>query len=87
MSRNPSVSLTEHQQRFVAEMVDSGRYHGVSEVFRAGLRLLEEQEAQKRAMLAEIEAQVRVGLDSGPAEPMEPMADLIAEARSGSDAA
>ena len=29
MSRNPSVSLTAHQQEFIAELVKSGRYQGV----------------------------------------------------------
>jgi len=83
MSRNPSVSLTEHQQAFVAGLVDSGRYHGVSEVVRAGLRLLEEREEQRRAMLAEIGKAIQEGLDSGPAEPMEPMSEIIAAAERG----
>ena len=83
MSRNPSVSLTAHQQQFVASMVETGRYHGVSEVFRAGLRLLEEQEQQRYAMLRRLEGEVQAGLDSGEAEAMEPMADIIAEARKG----
>ncbi len=84
MSRNPSVSLTEHQQHFVAGLVESGRYHGVSEVFRAGLRLLEEREDRRRALLRRLESGVRAGLDSGPAAPMEAMADIVAEARRGS---
>ena len=84
MSRNPSVSFTEHQQHFVAGLIESGRYRGVSEVFRAGLRLLEEQEDRRRALLRQLESGVRAGLDSGPAAPMEAMADIIAEARRGS---
>ncbi len=84
MSRNPSVSLTEHQQNFVAGLVESGRYHGVSEVFRAGLRMLEEQEERRRALLRRLESGVQDGLDSGPAAPMEAMADIIAEAQRGS---
>ncbi len=80
MSRNPSVSLTEHQQAFVAGLVESGRYHGVSEVMRAGLRLLEEREEARRAALHRIEAAVDDGLASGTAEPMEAIDDIIAEA-------
>ena len=34
-------SITLEQDRFVAAMIASGRYQTVSEVFRAGLRLLE----------------------------------------------
>lgn len=80
MSRNPSISLTEHQQAFVTELVDTGRYHGVSEVMRAGLRLLEEQEDRRQAALRRIEAAVEEGLKSGPAEAMESIDDIIAEA-------
>ena len=83
MSRNPSVSLTEHQQHFVAGLVESGRYRGVSEVFRAGLRLLEEQADRRRALPRRLESGVRAGLDSGPAAPMVAMADIVAEARRG----
>lgn len=81
MSRNPSVSLTEHQQRFITSLVESGRYHGVSEVVRAGLRLLEEREEQRQAMIRRFEAAVQEGLDSGPSEPMESMESIIAAAR------
>ena len=84
MSRNPSVSLTEHQQHFVAGLIESGRYRGVSEVFRAGLRMLEEQEERRCALLRRLESGVQAGLDSGPAAPMEEMAEIIAEAQRGS---
>ena len=80
MSRNPSICLTEHQRAFVSELVESGRYHGVSEVMRAGLRLLEEQEERRRAALRRIEGVIGEGLDSGPAAAMEDIADIIAEA-------
>ena len=80
MSRNPSVSLTEHQQRFVASLVESGRYHGVSEVVRAGLRLLEEREEQRQALIRRFEAAVQEGLDSGPSRPLD-MEEIIRTAR------
>ena len=80
MSRNPSISLTDHQQAFVAALVESGRYHGVSEVMRAGLRLLEEQEERREAALRLLEAAVQEGLDSGPAEPIQSIDEIIAEA-------
>lgn len=44
MSRNTSISLGGHLETFVDRMVHMGHYHSVSEVVRAGLRLLEEQE-------------------------------------------
>ena len=41
-----NVSLTPVLERFIAERVASGRYQTASEVVRAGLRLLEQTEAQ-----------------------------------------
>ena len=41
MARSTSVTLGEHFDHFVAERVQQGRYQSVSEVVRAGLRLLE----------------------------------------------
>ncbi len=79
MSRNPSVSLTGHQQEFVESLVNSGRYQGVSEVVRAGLRLLEEREDKHKAFIARLEAAVEEGLASGEPEPLEDIEELIAE--------
>ena len=39
-----TISITPEQDRFVAAQITSGRYQTVSEVFRAGLRLLEREE-------------------------------------------
>lgn len=78
MSRNPSVSLTSHQQEFVEGLVNSGRYHGVSEVLRAGLRLLEEREARQKALIARLEAAVEEGLASGEPVLLESADELIA---------
>lgn len=61
MARNPSISLTAQQQSFVESLVASGRYHGVSEVVRAGLRLLEDEEARKQAALYALRAGVAEG--------------------------
>lgn len=46
MSKNTSIALGEHFDSFVAEQLQSGRYASASEVLRAGLRLLEQQEAE-----------------------------------------
>jgi len=62
MARNPSVSLTEHQQDFVQSLVASGRYHGVSEVVRAGLRLLEDEEDRRAAEIERLREGVQAGL-------------------------
>ena len=59
--------LGEHFAAFVEEQLSKGRYGNVSEVVRAGLRLLEEREAKLTALRAAIEE----GLESGPAEPFD----------------
>ena len=46
MQRNTSVTLGEHFGRFVEEKIEQGRFESTSEAVRAGLRLLEEQEAK-----------------------------------------
>jgi antitoxin ParD1/3/4 len=53
-----NVHLTPELERFARECVEGGRYNNVSEVVRAGLRLLQEAEDRRRhftAMLREAE--------------------------------
>jgi antitoxin ParD1/3/4 len=52
MPRNTSVSLGEHFASFADEQVARGRYGSVSDVVRAGLRLLEEHEMKVEALRA-----------------------------------
>lgn len=54
MARNTSVSLGDHFASFVDEQVESGRYGSVSDVVRAGLRLLESEEHRLGALKAAI---------------------------------
>lgn len=60
-----SVALSPHFEKFVRQQVDSGQYNNVSEVVRAGLRLLENQEAQQNAKLQALREALSVGLASG----------------------
>ena len=52
MSKNTSISLGDHFAKFIDTQVVGGRYASASDVIRAGLRLLEEQEAQLDALRA-----------------------------------
>jgi len=61
-----TVTLGSHFEEFVREQVASGRYSNVSEVIRAGLRLLEEHEAEQAAKLQALREAIAVGLASGP---------------------
>jgi antitoxin ParD1/3/4 len=46
-----NIELTEDLDKFVAAVVDSGRFGDASEVVREGLRLLEQREEEDRAKL------------------------------------
>lgn len=50
MSKNTSVSLGSYFDQFVSSQVSAGRYKNVSEVVRAGLRLLENEERKAIAL-------------------------------------
>lgn len=50
-----NVSLNAHFEEFVAKQLENGRYNNASEIVRAGLRLLEEQELKLTELRAEIE--------------------------------
>jgi antitoxin ParD1/3/4 len=48
--KNTSVSLGNYFDQFVSSQVSVGRYKNVSEVIRAGLRLLEDEESKAIAL-------------------------------------
>ena len=52
MPKNTSFTLSDHLSNFIEEKVAEGRYASASDVVRAGLRLLEEQEAKLDALRA-----------------------------------
>lgn len=67
MAQNTSISLDDHFSAFLSREVSSGRYRSASEVVRAGLRLLEDQETQ----LAALRAALVAGEGSGEPEPFD----------------
>ncbi len=66
--KNTSVSLGNYFDQFVSGQVSSGRYKNVSEVVRAGLRLLEEEEQKIIALRSAIDE----GISSGLVEDFDP---------------
>jgi antitoxin ParD1/3/4 len=60
-----SVALSPHFESFVKQQVTTGRFNNVSEVVRAGLRLLEDQEQVKSLKLQELRAAIEAGTASG----------------------
>ncbi len=48
--KNTSISLGAYFDEFVKNQVSQGRYKNVSEVIRAGLRLLENEEYKARVL-------------------------------------
>ena len=65
-AQNTSVSLGEHFVEFISAAVNAGRYSSASDVVRAGLRLLEEQEAKLHALRQAIEEGEKSGYPAQP---------------------
>ena len=60
-----SVALSSHFEIFVKDQVTVGRFNNVSEVVRAGLRLLEDQEQLQALKLQELRTAINAGASSG----------------------
>lgn len=74
MSKNTSVSMGKYFDEFVQTQINTGRYKNVSEVIRAGLRLLENEESKAKVLREAL----AVGIESGHAEKFDPSANLSA---------
>lgn len=74
MGKNTSISLGNHFESFIQNSIEQGRYNNASEVVRAGLRLLEEEEEK----LVRLKASIQEGLDSGVEKNFDPKKHLTA---------
>ncbi|MDP2066585.1 MAG: type II toxin-antitoxin system ParD family antitoxin [Burkholderiaceae bacterium] len=72
-----SVALSPHFETFIRDQVESGRYNNVSEVVRAGLRLLEDTERQQAIQLQALRADIAAGKNSGTPLAAEPVFDRL----------
>lgn len=61
--KTKTLSFTPEQASFVASCVSSGRYQSASEVVRAALRLLEDQEIRREAELKRVRTLIQEGAD------------------------
>ena len=68
LSKNTSISLGIYFDNFVQNRLTTGRYKNASEVIRAGLRLLEEEENKAIALRNAIQE----GIESGIAQNFNP---------------
>ena len=66
-----NISLTPHLEGLVKGKVESGFYNSASEVMREALRLLEERDQLRELRLEELRREIRKGIDSGMATPLE----------------
>ena len=64
MHKNTSVTLGPHFEQFIARQIAVGRFGSASEVVRAGLRALEEQETR----LEVLRRALKEGEESGRAD-------------------
>jgi antitoxin ParD1/3/4 len=66
-----SVALGDHFEEFIREQLESGRFNNVSEVVRAGLRLLEDEQKLREFRHRKLKAAISEGIESGDAGTVE----------------
>lgn len=66
-----SVALGSHFEEFIRKQLESGRFNNVSEVVRAALRLLEDEQKLREIRHRQLKAAIREGIDSPDAGSVE----------------
>ena len=72
MSKNTSITLGDYFEEIIHKSIKSGRYSSVSEVIRAGLRLVDEDEKKIQNLISAIEQ----GENSGYVKDFDPKQHL-----------
>lgn len=76
----PNVSLGRHFESFIDRQIAQGRFQNASEVVRAGLRLLEDQELERAERAARLAREINAAFDEpGEDMPAEDAFDEIEE--------
>jgi len=79
MEKVTSVKLGNHFDSLITTLTNEGRYKSASEMIRAGLRLLEEQESEFQAKINNLRNALIEGEESG--ESHKSHAEIIAEVK------
>lgn len=70
--KTTSVALGPYFENYIKAQIAQGRYNNASEVIRAGLRMLEDNDAR----IAALKSAIDEGLNSGEATNFDPTAHL-----------
>jgi antitoxin ParD1/3/4 len=66
-----SFTLGDHFDHFIDAQLESGRFNNASEIVRAGLRLLEEQEQLRQLRVEDIRRSIEESREDGSTRPAE----------------
>lgn len=66
-----SVALGSHFEEFIKKQLESGRFNNASEVVRAALRLLEDEQKLRQLRHRELAAAIKEGIESQDAGAVE----------------
>jgi antitoxin ParD1/3/4 len=80
-----NINLTDHFDSFIDASIATGRFSNASEAVRAGLHLLERQEAEDKAKIEWLRSAAQEGIDAierGDYTPLRSRAEISAFVRS-----
>ena len=72
-----SFTIGDHFEHFVKEQVEGGSYTSASEVIRDGLRLLEEEQQRRKAVIDGLRGEIERGRRSGKPKPAAEVLDRL----------
>src|ERR1700721_421054 len=72
-----SYTIGDHFENFVREQVEGGSYASASEVIRDGLRLLEEDQKRRQAVIDGLRGEIEKGRRSGKPKPAAEVLDRL----------